>query len=103
MTLAGDDQSTWTVAAITDSELIASWRKGYVSFDGQPLYQVVQEINRYTTRKIQIDDTSLMELSVNAVLHLNRVDSILTAFEASLPVKARRYPDAIILSRHEPK
>ncbi len=96
-----DGLPDWTVSAIEDPNLIATWRKGFVSFEGQSLYQVVQQINRYTQRKIQIEDVSLMQLKVNAVLHLNRVDSILAAFEASLPVKAKRYPDAIILAKQE--
>lgn len=91
----------WTVAKIAEPELVASWRQGFVSFDGQPLYQVVQEINRYTTRRIQIEDPTLMALKVNAVLHLNKVDSILTAFEASLPLTVKRYPDVIILSQRD--
>ncbi|WIO73917.1 FecR domain-containing protein [Porticoccaceae bacterium LTM1] len=76
----------------------ASWRLGKVYFENQYLYQVVQEINRYTNRKVFIDDATVMNLSVTAVLHLSELDDVLTGLEQSLPITVKRYPDSIVIT-----
>lgn len=76
----------------------ASWRLGKVHFENQYLYQVVQEINRYTNRKVFIDDATVMNLNVTAVLRLNELDDVLTGLEQSLPITVKRYPDSIVIT-----
>lgn len=45
--------ATWAVAA-ADVAALTSWRQGSLTFDNQPLSQIVGELNRYSDRKIRI-------------------------------------------------
>ncbi len=94
------DNDSWQTAKLeTDSESSrrASWRSGKVWFYEQPLYKVVQEMNRYTKRKVLIEDADIMNLKVTAVLHLDELDAILVGLEASLPININSYPGSIVI------
>jgi transmembrane sensor len=45
-----------------------AWRDGRVVFDQQSLAEVVEELNRYATEPIEIDDAQLREVRVSGVL-----------------------------------
>ncbi len=45
--------ATWAVAA-ADVSALTSWRQGSLTFDNQPLSEIVGELNRYSDRKIRI-------------------------------------------------
>jgi transmembrane sensor len=42
-----------------DAERHLAWRDGMLAFDGEPLIEAVNEINRHNTRQITIDDPAL--------------------------------------------
>lgn len=48
----------WTIEAHDAAEL-ATWREGRLVFDNRPLGSIVEEMNRYSTRKIRIADAAL--------------------------------------------
>ncbi len=76
---------------------LSSWRTGTVRFDLQPLYKVVQEINRYSKEKIFIEDATIMNLQVSAVLRVNEPEKALQALELSLPITVNRYYDTAVI------
>ena len=82
----------------SDIDNIQSWRQGVVRFDSQPLANVVKEINRYTEKKILVEDVSAMALEVNAVLRLDRLDSILDGLERTLPIEVTRHTDHVVIA-----
>jgi transmembrane sensor len=77
----------------------SSWRQGAIRFDEEPLYRVVQELNRYTAKKILIEDSSIMELNVYAVVRLDQISQALVGLENLLPVKVVEYFDKIVITR----
>lgn len=74
------------------------WRSGMLSFDYEPLPQVVQELNRYSRREILIEDSSVMELRVAAAIHIQDMDTALKALERVLPIKVTRHYDRIVIT-----
>lgn len=74
------------------------WRNGVLSFYPAPLFEVVQELNRYTRKKILIEDAMLMELEVYTVLDIRRIDSALEGLEQLLPIRVTRYYDRIVIT-----
>lgn len=74
------------------------WRSGMLSFYREPLYQVVQELNRYSRKKILIEDTSVMELSVYTALSIHEIDSALNGLEKLLPIEVTRHYDRIVIT-----
>lgn len=55
---------------------VAPWRTGMLNFIGRPLVDVVKELNRYSAKKILIEDASIVETQVSASI---RVDGVLPA------------------------
>jgi len=63
-----------------------SWRSGYLRFDGEPLSEVVDEISRYTTVDIVIDDPALQDLRIGGYFHTGDVETMLDILEQSFGV-----------------
>ncbi len=78
-------------------ERLVSWRSGLIEFYSQPLYQVVKELNRYSARKILIEDASIMNLKVYAGVDIKEMNTALAALEAILPIKVTTYFDRIVI------
>ncbi len=76
---------------------VVSWEKGIVKFYQQPLIDVVAELNRYSRRKILIEDIQVAQLPVNAVFNLDDVDIVLKGIEKALPIKVTEYIDRYII------
>ena len=74
------------------------WRSGLLSFSYEPLSQVVRELNRYSRRKILIEDASVMELSVYTVIRITDIDGALRSLEQVLPIEITRHYDRIVIS-----
>ena len=74
------------------------WRSGMISFYREPLYRVVQELNRYSRKKILIEDTAVMELKVYTAVSVYDIDSALKGLELALPIKVTRYYDRFVIS-----
>ena len=82
-------------------ERYEGWRSGMLSFYREPLYQVVQELNRYSRRKILIEDSTVMDLTVYTALSVHEIDSALDGLEKLLPIEIRRHYDRIVITGTE--
>lgn len=82
-------------------ERYEGWRSGMLSFYREPLYQVVQELNRYSRRKILIEDSAVMDLTVYTALSVHEIDSALDGLEKLLPIEVRRHYDRIVITGSE--
>ena len=79
-------------------ERYEGWRIGTLSFYREPLYQVIQELNRYSRKKILIEDTSVMELSVYTAINVQDIDSALYGLEKLLPIEVTKHYDRIVIT-----
>ena len=73
-----------------DVERIAGWREGRLVFRDDPLREVVKEINRYSTRKLFVDDERLEDIQIGGVFRAGSTESFVAAVEEFYPVEARR-------------
>jgi transmembrane sensor len=73
------------------SRLLA-WRKGSLYFQDQPLGEVVNEMMRYTTLKIEFDDDALRSLPVGGTFQTSPdgVDALLTMLHDGFGTTIRR-------------
>ena len=74
------------------------WRSGMLSFYREPLDQLVQELNRYSRKKIVIEDASVMELNVYTAVSVHDIDSALKGLELVLPIKVTKHYDRIVIT-----
>jgi transmembrane sensor len=69
-----------------------AWRSGTLNFEHQSLDQVVEELSRYTTVKVVIDDPSLRELPVGGTFDANAqgMEALLVMLEQGFGFKVKR-------------
>lgn len=79
-------------------ERYESWRSGMLSFYGVPLYQVVQELNRYSRKKILIEDDAAMDLIVYTALSIREIDAALDGLTHALPIEITEQYDRIVIT-----
>lgn len=59
-----------------DAERFVSWATGTLRFDGEPLREVIAEVNRYSSKDLRLTDPSLAEIPIFGVLNIGDVDGL---------------------------
>ena len=75
VTVAGKIMQSQSVA----ESQVAGWRSGMLNFIGAPLVDVVKELNRYSVKKILIEDSTIVDKRINASLRVNGLNEGLKA------------------------
>ncbi|MBA4012063.1 MAG: iron dicitrate transport regulator FecR [Phenylobacterium sp.] len=87
----------WTLEKRNLAEL-TSWREGSLVFENRPLASIVQEMNRYSTRKIRIADADLAATPLSGRFKTGDMAGFVATLEAYGTVKAgQSSPDIIDL------
>ena len=73
-----------------------AWRSGYLVFAGEPLEQVVEEINRYTPMQVEISDAALRNIKIGGRFKVGELDAMLSVFETSFSIRVSRLDDQSI-------
>ncbi|MCF6197340.1 MAG: hypothetical protein L3J50_11625 [Emcibacter sp.] len=83
------DNNMGVVRTANDLELSQknAWRNGKLIFRGQKLSDVIQEISRYTNKKIIITDDSLNDMKLGGAFDINDLDALFHAIEDTFPVR----------------
>lgn len=74
-----------------------AWRRGELVFMGQPLREVVDEINRYRPGKIMLAKASLGGIPVNAVFRINGLDRAVTQISEVANATVTSLPGGVVL------
>lgn len=77
----------------------AVWAKGMLAFDGAPLADVLAAANRYSARKVAIDDPALGALKVTGAFHADRPDELAATLAAAFGLEVVRRGDGYLLRR----
>jgi transmembrane sensor len=80
-----------------DAEQLLSWRNGYLVFEGTPLAEAVAEFNRYSARKIVIDDPSLSALRISGNFRSSNADGFLWLLKSGFHVEIEEGDDRVHL------
>lgn len=84
-------------AGPADLARASTWTDGRLTFDGQPLQQVVDEMNRYSARKFRIADARLGATPIGGVFRVGDVQTFALALEASHVGKVQAQPNGTLL------
>jgi transmembrane sensor len=102
---AGSEARTSQTAVLVDQPSSAdidqwlSWRTGYVKFRDVALADAVADFNRYSTRKIVIDDPQVAALRVGGNFRSDNVDAFIALIQSSFPVHVEQQSDRIVLTK----
>jgi len=81
-TMAEDDDITSKLA----------WTTGRLMFQGEKLSDVVDELNRYNQRKLQVTDPDIAELRIGGTFQATDPDGFARALGATFGIKSRLVP-----------
>jgi len=73
-----------------DIEQQLAWRKGLLLFAGEPLAQVIDEVNRYTKLDIQIIDADIADLSIGGQFKVGETEAMLKVLQTSFGINVSR-------------
>jgi transmembrane sensor len=89
-------QNTAGVPAMPAIEVISpvdlrrklAWRDGLLDFSDTPLEEVVREVSRYTTTRIEIADPTLAEIRFGGVFRAGDTEPLFRALESAYDIRA---------------
>ncbi len=67
-----------------------AWQRGMVIFQGEPLEQVLAEVDRYTNTKFVLADEALRNVRVGGYFRAGDVDGLLVALRENFLIDSRR-------------
>jgi len=86
--LSLEGRRTAPVKRSVDTYMATSWSRGRLIFRGTPLAEALEEVNRYSTRKLRLADPSLASLPVSGNFIAGDSELVLSAFAAALPLRS---------------
>lgn len=97
--LAGKDGGT--VRALSDETMqtVTAWQSDEMVFTGQPLSMVVDEFNRYLSRKIVIKDPSIAGVRLGGRFNVHNASGFLRGLNESFGIRATDDGQVINLTR----
>jgi transmembrane sensor len=106
-TLAPNQQLTLargaaTKRALADAAPATSWTTGRLTFHATPLAAAVAEVNRYSDRKIDIEDADLAERLVSGVFDVGDTESFVKGVSMLFDLRATTAPDGSIRLSSDP-
>lgn len=91
----------WTVSNV-DVKKEIGWTEGRLIFMHDPLAKAVEEVNRYSARKLTFKDGPIPDKAIVGVFSAGDVESFLTALELNgIARRVSTTPDEIILEKGE--
>lgn len=80
-----------------DMTRATAWQAGYEMFENEKLSQAVEEMNRYSTQRLEVDD-SVASLKVSGVYRVGDNSAFARALSKLLPITVRETDDALLLT-----
>ena len=95
-----DDEQIDKMDALALERRLA-WRKGLLAFAGEPLAEVVEDIDRYTNLSIVIEDPDLNNTPIGGYFKVGDVEGLFEALETIFDVQVRYVgPNQVVLSKN---
>ncbi|WP_166425193.1 FecR domain-containing protein [Paraglaciecola sp. 20A4] len=87
-----DDVKVESVEQESDKSIAKKlyWRKGFLSFDDEPLSDVIAELSRYTNLNIVIADKSIQAMKVGGFYPIDNLETVFTTLELNLGLNVNK-------------
>lgn len=70
-----------------------SWQDGLLDFSETPLIEVIEDLSRYTSMKIEISDPELRKLKFGGLFRTDELHALFNALETTFDIKIERIND----------
>jgi len=82
-----------------DTAAATAWVQGNMVFDNTSMYEVIQEVNRYSTRTVEVTDPSLLSLHVSGAFPTNDCSKLVRFLAGRFELQVHESGRHIVLSR----
>jgi transmembrane sensor len=102
---AGSEARTLQTGVLIDKpapaqvEQLLSWRSGYIVFRDTTLADAVADFNRYSARKIFIEDPAIAGIRIGGNFRSSDTDAFLWLLQSGFPINVEQRRDRIILTK----
>lgn len=102
---AGSEARTAQAAVLVDQptpaqvEQLLSWRTGFIMFRDTALADAVADFNRYSARKIVIEDPAIAGIRIGGNFRCNDAAAFLWLLQSGFPINVEQRSDRIILTK----
>jgi transmembrane sensor len=102
---AGSEARTLQTAVLIDQpapaqvEQLLSWRSGHIVFRDTTLADAVADFNRYSARKIFIEDPAIAGIRIGGNFRSGDTDAFLWLLQSGFPINVEQRSDRIILTK----
>jgi transmembrane sensor len=79
-----------------------AWRDGYLAFSGEPLIEVIEQMNRYSAVTLGIGDPKLASIAIGGRFRIGDLDAILDALHTNFGIQARHVDEQNIELEFDP-
>jgi transmembrane sensor len=77
-----------------------SWHEGYLVYSGQPLAEVVADVNRYSPVTLEIADPELKRLQIGGRFKVGDLEAVCDVLQSNFGIRIARVDDRHIQLRH---
>lgn len=81
-----------------DIEAELAWIKGRFVYDGARLVDVIDDINRYRLKKIELDGERVMDIRITTSFDANQIDQFVASLPLAYPVQVSESVDRTLVS-----
>jgi transmembrane sensor len=67
-----------------------AWQEGYLAFSGEPLSEVIEQVNRYSPVTLEIGDPKLASVAIGGRFRIGDLDAVLDVLETNFGIRAHR-------------
>ena len=67
-----------------------AWQEGYLSFSGEPLSEVIEQVNRYSTVKLEVEDPKVASVAIGGRFRIGDLDGVLEVLHTNFGIQARQ-------------
>jgi len=104
------DEATVGVNGVVESHTVSndelqrqsSWLSGRIILSGQPLHEAIREMNRYSHRRLVVEDPDLAERRVVGVFRTADTQTFLSTLQQSFDAEAVSTGDTVLLRPRDP-
>jgi transmembrane sensor len=98
MTSVGSGSDHIEVQQLAEPELQRkmAWQEGYLAFSGEPLSEVIEQVNRYSAVTLELGDPKLAPIAIGGRFRIGDLDAVLDVLDTNFGIHAYRVDDHLI-------
>ena len=79
-----------------------AWQEGYLSFSGEPLSEVIEQVNRYSTVQLEVEDPKVAAIAFGGRFRIGDLDGVLDVLHTNFGIRAQQTNEHSIRLESEP-